>query len=770
MGLKRFFCSIAVFLLLANFNSYSQKVGLVLSGGGAKGIAHAGVISALEEENIPIDYVVGTSMGGIIGSMYASGFTAEEIKEQVLSQRFQDWVDGKIPPEYYYYLNHKDDPLSFIHLDLTFDSLYNAYFKTVLATDRSLNFAITEQLAQPAHTAGYDFDSLFIPYRCITSEIFTAKQKIMSKGSLAAAVRATMSVPFFFPPVKVDNQYLFDGGIYNNFPIDVMKDEFGPDHIIGVNVSDTRKDKYPYDQDDEQMNDAILDLFMDMYIQTPADSDLLYIAPNLLNYNAASFSQASAIYDSGYIAAKRAIPQIKEVIKERINPEVLAQRRKAFKSGYDALIFDKIDINGYTKNQESFIRKIFVKKKDTFNIDNVKRGYYYLASEKYFRNIFPDIYKSEEDDYYTFAISGDNSNLLDIGVGGTIASKNINQFVLDFNYYYLNKLFYNHGIKFHVGQFYRSFDYKSEITIPGKFIFTISPYLSVDKWNYLAPVELIFDESGSEIIPLTNNNLSSGLKFITPVKTNNLLEFDVGYFRSKFNYSNQNFLSTIDTLDNLKSEGLNLKLKFEKSTLNHPQYGFKGTYLGLSTSFYRGILNYSSGNTAERTFSQYRSVKNWFGINLQYEKYFGNGKLIPGIKLESNFSSHFYYLTDRSTYLLSRTSNPLPDSRIYYIEELRSPFFASAGGIFNYKIKNDLFLRTESHLFFPFATLDKVEKTWKYKTDTEDLVLSAGLSAVYHTRFGPLSVLGTWYNIDRLNFGAMVHFGFILFNKSPIEP
>ncbi|NMM47119.1 patatin-like phospholipase family protein [Marinigracilibium pacificum] len=770
MGLKRHFLILPVLFLITNFYSYPQKVGLVLSGGGAKGIAHAGVISALEEENIPIDYIIGTSMGGIIGSMYASGFSADEIRSLVLSQTFQDWVNGKIPTEYYYYLNHRDDPLNMIHLDLTFDSLYNAYFKTVIATDRSLNFAITEELAQPSQRANYKFDSLFIPYRCITSEIFTGQQRVMSQGSLAAAVRATMSVPFFFPPIKIENQYLFDGGIYNNFPLDVMRKEFAPDHLIGVNVSDTRKKEYPFGEDDQHMNDAILDLFMDMYVQVPADSDLLYIAPNLLNFSAASFTQAQAIYDSGYVAAKRLIPKIKSSIQVRKDSVELKQERLNFRSGFKPLTFNEIVVNGYTTNQEKFIRKIFQKKDKVFDLDDVKKGYFFLTSEKYFRNIFPDIYRNPEDEHFTFGLSGDNSNLLDIGIGGTIATKNINQFVLDFNYYYLNKLFYNHAMKFHVGQFYQSFDYKTEITFPGKYIFKASPFLSLDRWNYLAPEELIFDESGSEIIPLTNNNFSAGLKLITPVKTNNFLEFEASFFRSKFNYSNVNFLSTIDTLDNLIVKGLSLKLSFEKSTLNHPQYGYRGKYLGVTGSYYRGILDYSPGNTFSYEIPNYHSVKTWAGINIKYENYYGRGRFIPGIKLESNFSSHFFYLNERTSYLLSRGSNPLPDSRIYFIEELRSPFFASAGGIINYRISDDLLVRGESHLFIPFSTLNSTDQTWEYQTRSEDLVLATGLSLVYHTRFGPVSLLGTWYNIDRLNFGAMLHFGFILFNKTPIEP
>ena len=125
----------------------------------------------------------------------------------------------------------------------------------------SINFALAELLAQSlAKGQLYDFDSLLIPFRAVAADIFTQQVVVLKQGGLHEALRATLSVPFFFRPLKLDNKYLFDGGIYNNFPVTVAREEFDPDVIIGVNVSTKVYEEYPYDQDRELIDESLLSL------------------------------------------------------------------------------------------------------------------------------------------------------------------------------------------------------------------------------------------------------------------------------------------------------------------------------------------------------------------------------------------------------------------------------------------------------------------------------------------------------------------------------
>ena len=217
----------------------AQKVGLVMSGGGARGLAHIGVIKALEENGIPIDYVAGTSMGAIVASLYSMGFTPDEMIAMMSSDDFQRWCSGTMDQDYmFYFRKNKDVPdILNIHFNVK-DSLHILKPSIHLIKSSPMNFGFMEIFSGPNTVCKGNFDSLMIPFRCVASDVYNKKQIVFSEGNLGDAVRASMTYPFFFKPIKVDSLLLYDGGLYNNFPRDVMENEFNPDFIIGSAVSD----------------------------------------------------------------------------------------------------------------------------------------------------------------------------------------------------------------------------------------------------------------------------------------------------------------------------------------------------------------------------------------------------------------------------------------------------------------------------------------------------------------------------------------------------
>ena len=155
-----------------------QSVGLVLSGGGAKGIAHIGVIKALEENNIPIDYIAGTSMGAIVGGLYASGYTPEEMMALIESKGFSYWSTGTIDPSWvYYYAREEPTPkLANINLSLNDSTKNNNILPTSLINPLPMNFAFMELFARYTAQCNGNFNNLFVPFRCVTSDIYHARR------------------------------------------------------------------------------------------------------------------------------------------------------------------------------------------------------------------------------------------------------------------------------------------------------------------------------------------------------------------------------------------------------------------------------------------------------------------------------------------------------------------------------------------------------------------------------------------------------------------
>ncbi len=171
-----------LFLFSTSHAQKRPKVGLVLSGGGAKGLAHVGVLKVLEANHIPIDYIVGTSMGGIVGAFYAAGFNAEELEKIVTSDEFQEWASGKLGTEHRFISPKEQENGSFVSFQVGIDSGFSTSFQPQFINDAPLNFALAQYLYIPSKKANYDFDKLPIPFRCVAADIFTQEQVILKIG------------------------------------------------------------------------------------------------------------------------------------------------------------------------------------------------------------------------------------------------------------------------------------------------------------------------------------------------------------------------------------------------------------------------------------------------------------------------------------------------------------------------------------------------------------------------------------------------------------
>ena len=197
----------------------AQHVGLVLSGGGAVGLTHIGVIKALEENDIPIDYITGSSMGALIGAMYASGLTPWQMDSLFQTDLYQLMAVGGIEDAYTWYFKQDVPDASLINLKFDLDTTLQTSLPTNLRSPVLSDWWQMLGFAGVSAKSGYHMDSLFIPFRCVASDITDQRSVVFGEGDLALAVRASMSYPFYFKPIRVNGHLMMDGGIYNNFPL-----------------------------------------------------------------------------------------------------------------------------------------------------------------------------------------------------------------------------------------------------------------------------------------------------------------------------------------------------------------------------------------------------------------------------------------------------------------------------------------------------------------------------------------------------------------------
>ncbi len=282
--------------------THRPKIGLVLSGGGARGVAHVGVIRVLEELNIPIDMIAGTSMGSIVGGLYASGLSVDELEAVV---KDIDWTDA-------FQDGTQREKLSFRRKLEDTEFLVKAtpglrdgkiQLPAGLIQGQKLQLILKSLTLPVAHIK--DFDQLNIPFRAVATDIATGEEVVLGKGDLAMAMRASMSIPSVFAPIEIDGRLLVDGLLVNNLPIDVARN-MGADIIIAVNIGTplTPKDKLT---DVLAITDQVLGIVTHSNVrrnlETLTEQDIL-IVPDLGNFSTADFHNAFKLIPIGIKAAK----------------------------------------------------------------------------------------------------------------------------------------------------------------------------------------------------------------------------------------------------------------------------------------------------------------------------------------------------------------------------------------------------------------------------------------------------------------------------------
>lgn len=298
------------FLLLICCNTaFSQekqrlKVGLVLSGGGAKGLAHVGVLKAIEEAGVKIDYIGGTSMGAIVGGLYASGYNANQIDSIFKVSDFDRLLKDYIPrSSKNFYEKENDEKYA---LTLPFD---NWKVGVPYAYSKGLNIygLLNKLLHKDRHIR--NFNNLETPFLCIATDIETGKQVLLDQGYLSQAIMASATFPSLFSPVVIDEKILIDGGVVNNYPIDEVK-KLGADVIIGVDVQSGLRSR-------EELNNAtrilvqISNLQMVDNMEEKKERTEIYIKPDIEDYSVISFNDGAEIIKKGEEASFTVFDKIK---------------------------------------------------------------------------------------------------------------------------------------------------------------------------------------------------------------------------------------------------------------------------------------------------------------------------------------------------------------------------------------------------------------------------------------------------------------------------
>ncbi len=290
-------------LMLFAAEAGKPKVGLVLSGGAARGLAHVGVLKALEEQGIHIDAIAGTSMGAVIGGLYASGYKIDELEKLALSIDWKDALSDAPDREDVPFRRKQDDRDFLIKQKLSFRDDGSLGLPLGVIQGQNLSLLLESLLAHSSDIR--DFDKLPIPFRAVATDIVNGEKVVFRKGHLPQVIRASMSIPAVFAPVEINGQLLVDGGMVDNIPVDVAR-EMGVDIVIVVDIGTPLRGRKELSTVFDILNQSITLMTRtnsEVQLASLKPDDIL-IQPALASYGATDFGRSADIINAGYRATQ----------------------------------------------------------------------------------------------------------------------------------------------------------------------------------------------------------------------------------------------------------------------------------------------------------------------------------------------------------------------------------------------------------------------------------------------------------------------------------
>jgi len=363
----------------------SLRVGLVLSGGGAKGFAHIGVLKVIDELGLEVDYVAGTSMGAIIGALYASGYTGNQLDSIFKTLNFDDVISDNLPRDAKTF--YERDNSEKYAVTLPFDK-FKIKLPSAISGGQNVYNLLTKLTLHVSEI--HDFEKLPIPFFCIATDIETGEKVILDKGNLAQAITASGAFPSLFRPVIINDRVLIDGGVTNNYPIDELKAK-GVEKIIGVDVQDSLVTR------DELTTAPDILLQINNYrtindMKNKAQKTDIYIKPDIKEFTVISFSDGRKIVESG---EKAALLKINEL-------NLLAALKKADKKRElriepkDSIRINEVILNGNKRYTRAYVLgKLKFKANSKVSYDRFSKGVNNLIGTNNFDSFQYEFQKSE---------------------------------------------------------------------------------------------------------------------------------------------------------------------------------------------------------------------------------------------------------------------------------------------------------------------------------------------------------------------------------------
>jgi NTE family protein len=726
-----FILSAFVFLLLP-FNSIAQdsikkpKIGLVLSGGGAKGLAHIGVLKVIDSLGIKVDYIGGTSMGAIVGGLYASGYTGKQLDSIFKTLNIDDLVQDNIPRKSKLLFNKRSDDIYALSLPFK-----NLKLETPNALSKGFyNYHFLSKLTYHVRNTR-DFKKLPIPFFCMATDIETGEEIILNKGIFPQALVASSSVPSIFYPIEIEGRLLVDGGVTNNYPVEKLK-ELGAEFIIGVDVQENLKDRKEL-QGITTIFGQISNFYTLSQMKNKQKLTNIYIKPEIKGYSVLSFENGKKIIENGEFATRNFLTELQKF------------ENKTYKKPELKLIKDSIFIGniGFTElknyTRAYVLGKLRFKPNTKISFEDFQNGIQNLSNTQNFsavkyqfneKDIFISLRENKINTLLKFALHYDelykSGALINITQKKIISKNDMvsldlifgDNFRYDFNYLIDNGYYFSFGINSSLNTFNKNVNSA----------FGTQKYLT----NAFEKINLDYSSITTKVflqtVFLRKFNIGGGFEFQNLVlKSDNLI-------KANKTIENSNYLSLLGYLN--------------YDTFDDKFFPKKGWYLKSDFNYYFSSSDYTN------QFSKFSISKTDLGIAFAPIKNFSFVlKNEIGFKIGHSTLPYFDFALGGTGF---RDNNNIRPFYGYDFLSISGNSYIKTSGNFDYEFykKNHINLTYNASIVGDF--IFNATKTWFNKPTYTGFGLGYGLE----TLIGPVEIKYTWS--PESNFSAFwVNLGFV---------
>lgn len=745
-------------------SSHAQRVGVVLSGGGATAMAHIGVLKALEENGVPIDYITGSSMGALVGGLYAAGFSPWEIDSLFRTEQFQTMADGGVEPAYTYFFKQETPDASLINLRFDLDTLLQTSLPTNLRSPVLLDFEQMRTFAPATAAAGGQMDSLFVPFRCVASDITAQQARVFRTGDLAQAIRASMSYPFYFKPIRVDGHLMMDGGLYNNFPSDVMYEDFFPDIIIGSNVSSNSP---PPSEDD------LLSQLRAM-VQEPTNFSVICENGVLIEPRTTTslfdFSDPSVAINDGYRYAMERMPEILAQVQRRMSRWELEVRRKAFRAAYPTLEFGDLRIHGTNRSQTRYVQAVLAPKAVPLSAMQLKSGYFRLYADKNIALLYPKATYVKDRSTYDLDLYVKPEKDLQVRFGGLLSSRPVNTGMVALRLNLFGRSSAHVDAISYFGKFYASGQIRLRADLSTRLPLFLEPLFTLQRWDYFRSFTTFFDEVKPSFV--VHRETWGGANAGLGLGNKGMLRFDAKLLETEDEYYQTDRFTGADTADVTRFMAFTTGLLLERSSLNRKQHPSIGNRFSVSLRYMGGDERTEPGSTYSGEGTLFKDHHEWISVKASLDQYLIPRRVVRfGYLLEGMYSTMPMFQNYTATIIQAPAFQPTPESFTYFIQEFRAPKYLAGGLRTIVAVARERFdLRLEGYVFQPYEPIIRGEDDQAITAAAfnERYYIGSG-SLVYQSPIGPV-----WFNLSYFDglsqpWAWSLNFGYVIFNQKAQE-